>query len=366
MKQKTLWRLTGILMVIAIGTTCLVSLTCAEVVWHGYMLNRMYQPEGGPTRFRTDRISLSAAAQIDPKISAYVEVYYHPYVPAAAAAEPYRIYLESAYADFKLNQGTLRVGKGRRQTFGITPSYPNRKTTNYGIVSESFTQDRVQGIQYFFVNERGLDVGISLTTALRLGNRSIGDVTRDSRNVVADLADRDVPHEINENMEISGRIGMAYKSGLKFGITGSTSRLDPSDITFLNTSFTPGGTHSSKTRQRYGAYVTYPIKNYVLQAEWYGAKTSDISHNAWEITAGYEPKGMKPKAYVRYAQVNMGGAPTSSEYTWDKKQISVSFVKPIRPTVWLQLEYEHNMESPPGGTPSKPNDIGFLELFTGF
>ncbi len=75
---------------------------------------------------------------------------------------------------------------------------------------------------------------------------------------------------------------------------------------------------------------------------------------------------MKPKAYVRYAQVNMGGAPTSSEYTWDKKQISVSFVKPIRPTVWLQLEYEHNMESPPGGTPSKPNDIGFLELFTGF
>ncbi len=97
------------------------------------------------------------------------------------------------------------------------------------------------------------------------------------------------------------------------------------------------------------------------------AKTSDIKHSGWELLAGYNPKGMKPKAYVRYAVIDMDApAVAASQYTWDKQQIALSVVKPLRPSVWLQFEYERNMESTPAGTPDVKNDIGFVELFTGF
>lgn len=350
---------------------CLVSAARADIVWHGYTQTRFYQPEGGPGRFRIDRVSLNATAQLDPKITAYVEFYFHPYVPATTAAEPGRTYLESAYTDFKIDKwllpaGTLRVGKGRRQTFGITPAYSTRKVSNYGILSEMFTQDRAQGVQYFFVDKCGLDAGIGVTTAYRLGARGIGDINKDNRNTVLSLADRDVPQAPNENLELSARVGVARKDGIRYGVTGSYSKLDPDDLAFLNANF-PGITHSSQTRERYGAYFTVPRSNYILQGELYGAKTSDIFHNAWQILAGYDPKGMKPKAYVRYAQVNMDyDALAQSQYTWDKQQLTFSYVKPIRPSIWVQMEYEHNTENPPAGTAQVKNDVGFVELFTGF
>lgn len=340
---------------------------CAgEVVWHGYMLNRVYQPEGGPTRFRTDRVSLSASAQIDPKFSAYVEVYYHPFVPAVAAAEPYRTYLESAYADVKLGKGTLRVGKGRRMSFAITPSYPNRKTSNYGIFSEAFTQDRAQGIQYFWA-DKGYEAGVAVMTGMRLGNRGIGDVTIDGTNVVRNLADRDVPHDISETLQVDARMGLVTAKGLRAGITGTFGDLDQSDVDFLNSGVFPAATHTSKTHDRYGAYFMYPWSDYVVQGQYMKAKTSDIKHSGWELLAGYNPKGMKPKAFVRYAVIDMDTpAVAASQYTWDKQQLALSVVKPLRPSVWLQFEYERNMESAPAGTPDVKNDIGFVELFTGF
>ena len=368
MLRRTLWGLSASLVLAAVaGGYTPVSITgaqAADIVWHGYTLNRVYQPQGGPTRFRTDRVSLSAAAEIDPKLSAYVEVYYHPFVPAVGPAEPYRIYLESAYTDIKMNPGTLRVGKGRRMAFAITPSYPNRKTTNYGIFSEAFTQDRAQGVQYF-VNSKHYEAGVAVVTGMRIGNRAIGDVTLDGTNAVKSLADRDVPHDINETLQIEGKYGIILKNGAKIGVTGSFGHLDQSDVDFLNTEFT-GSTHTSKSHNRYGAYFTYPSGNYVLQGQYMLADTSDIDHSGWEVMAGYQPKGMKPKVFARYAAVDMDFAPTTSQYTWDKRQISLSVVKPLRPSVWLQLEYERNMESPPSGMADVRDDLAFLELFTGF
>jgi len=53
----------------------------AEVAWHGYAQHRFYAPQGGAARFRVDRVSLSATAQIDANTTAYVEWYFHNYVP---------------------------------------------------------------------------------------------------------------------------------------------------------------------------------------------------------------------------------------------------------------------------------------------
>ncbi|BCW98101.1 MAG: hypothetical protein KatS3mg024_0928 [Armatimonadota bacterium] len=347
----------------------------AEVVWHGYAQHRFYSPQGGAARFRVDRVSLSATAQIDPNTTAYVEWYFHNYVAAVSAAEPYRTYLESAYADFKLPVGTLRVGKGRRMAFAITPSYPARKLSNYGIFSEAFTQDRAQGIQYF-VNapDKGYEAGIALLTGMRIGNRGIGDVTLDGTNTVKSLADRDVPHDINESLQVDAKLGLLNKSGARVGITGSLGHLDRSDLDFLNGTETVGSTtvarfagpHTSRTHNRYGAYFTYPWKDYIAQGMYIQAKTSDIKHAGFELLAGYSPKGMKPKAYVRYAGVDIDIPVTASQYTWDKRQLGLSVVKPLKPTVWLQFEYERNMESQPAGTPKVKNDLAFVEIFTGF
>ncbi len=348
---------------------------CAEVVWHGYAQHRFYAPQGGAARFRVERVSLSATAQIDPTTTAYVEWYVHNYVPAVSAAEPYRTYLESAYADFKLQQGTLRVGKGRRMAFAITPSYPARKLSNYGIFSEAFTQDRAQGIQYF-VNapEKGYEAGIALLTGMRIGNRGIGDVTLDGTNTVKSLADRDVPHDINESLQVDAKLGLLRKDGARLGITGSFGHLDRSDLEFLNGTETVGGVpvarfagpHTSRTHNRYGAYFTLPWKDYIAQGIYIEGKTSDIKQAGFELLAGYSPKGLKPKAYIRYAGVDIDVPVTASQYTWDKRQVGVSVVKPLKPSVWVQVEYERNMESQPAGMAKVKNDIGFVELFTGF
>ncbi len=347
----------------------------AEVVWHGYAQHRFYAPQGGAVRFRVDRVSLSATAQIDPNTTAYAEWYVHNYVPAVSAAEPYRTYLESAYADFKMPVGTVRVGKGRRMAFAITPSYPNRKFSNYGIFSEAFTQDRAQGIQYF-VNapEKGYEAGVALLTGMRIGNRGIGDVTLDGTNTVRSLADRDIPHDINESLQIDAKVGLLNKAGARLGVTGSFGHLDRSDLDFLNGTDTIGGVpvsrfagpHTSRTHNRYGAYLTYPWKNYIAQAIYIEGKTSDIKQSGFELLAGYSPKGMKPKAYVRYAGVDIDLPVTPSQYTWDKRQIALSVVKPLKPTVWIQAEYERNLESQPAGAASVKNDLAYVELFTGF
>ena len=98
---------------------------------HGYMQNRIYAGDGASPEFRSERISVSALAGLPDDSSAYVEVYYQPWASASG------LYLESAYYDRPLGKGRLRVGKGRRITFGMTPSYPNRKTSNYGLVAEA-------------------------------------------------------------------------------------------------------------------------------------------------------------------------------------------------------------------------------------
>lgn len=367
-RRSLAWMLGSLAVLVVLATTAR-----AEIVWHGYTLNRVYQPQGGPTRFRTDRISLSALAQIDPKISAYVEVYYHPFVPAVSGAEPYRIYLESAYTDVKMGDGILRVGKGRRMAFALTPHYGNRKTTNYGIFSEAFTQDRAQGVQYF-VDKPGYEYGVAVMTGMRVGNRAAGYEPSDSITTMANLADRDVPHDISEGLMIDGKAAWISPAGLKIGVTGSVGELDDSDLAFLNGpaafGLDPGGSpvvHTSNTRTRYGVYAQYPRGNYILQGQYMWAQTSDIDHSGFEVLAGYAPKGMAPKAFVRYAEINMDTpAVAGSMYSWDKQQIAVSVMKPLRPTVWLQLEYEWNMEDPPPGVAEVRNNVGLLELFTGF
>ncbi|MEI6913518.1 MAG: hypothetical protein WCL39_00120 [Armatimonadota bacterium] len=335
------------------------------VLWKGYTQTRMYMDEGGPTQLRLERTSVSATYKASSINSFYIEGYWQPTLPDLPVYDKYKVYLESMFWDCKAGPGTLRFGKGRRQTFGVTPSYPNRKLSNYGITAETFTQSRVQGLQYFGVMKE-FDFGVGVLTGLHPGTTTSGDLTLASSKRLGSLGDKDIPTELSNHPEYSFRAGFKKPSGLRYGVTALTSRLDSEDLTFIRSKFP--GIHNDQTRNRYGAYVQAPIAPWYFLGEYYEARTSDVGHNGLALTLGYEPKNKKAmRCYARYDQVNYeGDAIASSQFTWDKSQISFSIVKPIDAKTWLQLEFEGNMEKVPAGGTGAHNDVAFLELFKAF
>jgi hypothetical protein len=358
------------------------SATAAEstpaVQVHGYMQNRFYFAPGATPEFRPERISVSATAELPSNSTAYVEVYYHPWASASG------LYLESAYYETQLGPGKIRVGKGRRMTFGITPFHSNRKTSNYGIVSEAFTQDRIQGVQYM-VQKGTLDAGIALHTGYRLGVRQIGEIPGDTeRNKlysVQHLCLRDPASgsgtpdsRQNSKLELSMRIGGRWQNGLKAGVSAALGRIDDADLKNLTTSaptnvLTPGGSPpllpgaTSKTRRVLGFDFTYKHpEGFVAQGELYASKLSSLNYNAWNILVGWEPP-VGWRFFARYAQQNMGAAANpANPLSRDTRQLSLSALQPLRKGLWMQYELELNTEKPG----KVRNNVFFAELFSAF
>ena len=345
---------------------------------HGYMQNRFYSAPAAGGEFRNERISFSLQANGFPNDSnAYVEVYYHPYASSSG------LYLESAYYDTPFGGGRLRVGKGRRLTFGITPSYGNRRTSNYGLISEAFTQDRIQGVQWVRKSAQ-FDYAFALHTAYRLGTRNIGEIPGDdARNVahqVPHLCLRDFPGALSHKLAFSGRVGHTMPGGAKVGLSYSTWALDDRDIADLKGTTTgllpknplTGATTAEpllasvtdKKAENWGFDMSWKKKSFIAQAEYYLGSISDLDYNAWSVLLGWEPpKGLK--FYARYGAQDSGLAATTNPLTWDTQQISLSVVQPIAKSVWMQYEFEINSEDTYNGKDVR-NNLFFVELFTGF
>jgi len=348
---------------------------------HGYFQNRVYDLPGDSLFFQEERVSVSAIAHLPKDMTAYTEVYYMPWL----AANKDGIYLESAYADMPFLGGHIRVGKGRGLNFGITPSYPNRKTSNYGMVAEEFTQDRIIGAQYYqTVNDTYY--GLTVQVNERPGTRTVGDPGSDANTTVigpastpvpmSHLADRDVPGDLDRNLAVVGRISHQWKEGLRLGASAMFSSetaqdlanyVDPNhtanslgaDTNNLATIF--GQKFTSTKKNRLEADGTYQKGHLVIQGELFKAEDSSLDRTAWDLLAGWETKSFR--FYTRYGQDNIGVAPLAAyPATWSKKQLTLSAVKPISQTVWLQLEQEFNTEE----KYSVKNNVTFLELFTGF
>jgi hypothetical protein len=336
----------------------------------GWMLNRLYG-EPGNAHFEMERISLSASKQVDSDIQAYVEYYYHHWVNRnVALASPW--FLESAYVDYTDKQGNhLRVGKGRNYCFGMVPTYGNRKTSEYGLIAETFTQERTVGLQYFgSTADKKVDFGVSAFNALPLGTRFSGTDQAVFRGdpFVAHLADKGE----GNNLSGSARVAVQLVEGAKLGASYRAGKLRPSDISFLvGKDLVLAGT-TDDTNHRWGLDFSYKHPSgAVVQGEYYDAKASTLDFKGWDALVGYEtpndPKGLR--LYARYGKLNLDPpAATANPYTWDQKQLILSAVKPLRAgkPVWLQLEYIKNDEDPPPGVSDVDNDVLFLELFTGF
>jgi len=397
--RKTVMSILAATLLLGIVSSMVLAAEAAPGVQiHGYMQNRVYAAAGANAEFRSERISVSAATALPNESNAYVELYYHPWSNAPAGGTAGGIYLESAYYDTPLGDGRLRIGKGRRMTFGITPSYPNRKTSNYGIVAEAFTQDRIQGVQYM-IQKEVLDFGIGIQSGYRLGNRRIGEIPGDNlRNAchqVQHLAFRDngsgggSPDEMSQKPEVSARLGGKWPGGFKGGISYSLGRIDQRDIAELGGAVPAGYTLTNLLRPKNpitGASPTTSLlsgatskkrnvggldfmytgpEGFVAQGEYYRAKVSDIKYKAWNLLAGFNPpQGWK--FFVRYSKLDMPSAILSDNpLSWDAKQISLSAVQPLRKALWIQYEYEINSEKTDTGESVK-NNLFFVELFSGF
>jgi len=340
----------------------------------GYMQNRGYNGDGINTTYKPERVALSTTATLPNDSLIYAEVNYH----AWASDRPF--YLESAYYDRPLGDGRLRVGKGRRLTFGIVPTFTNRKTSNYGIVSEAATQDRVEAVQYT-VKKGDIDWGIDIQRANRLGTRAIGEIPdeadRNASHTVRHLCMREIRGAPSHELVLSTRVGKSWKNGLNAGLSLSAAKLDDRDLVALttsssNNSLTPGATPSllpagTTNDNKLILGLDFTLKRpsgIVLQGEAFDFNVSKLNYNAWYLLLGLErPNGWK--FYTRYAEQNMDVAPTTNPLSWDVQQTVFSIVQPLNKNMWLQYEYEINSEDTDTGA-KVDNNIFFTEMYFRF
>jgi hypothetical protein len=345
-----------------------------NVELHGYMQNRFYSTESVSGRFVMERVSLQASSKLGEDTQAYVEVYLHPWltdqvVPGkyggSVTTEEFRTYLESAYVDMPLGSGRIRIGKGRQLNFGMTPSYPNRKTSQYGILAETFTQDRIVGAQ-FAMKKDMWDGGVTLYTDQSVGTRSIGDIAGSTR-VVPHLVDKDVPGAISGRLAVAGKVGVTTPC-FKFHASAAVGKLDPNQIDFIGTTFGLfSGVNKNRDHNKYGLDASYKRGSFIAQSEWYTGKFSFVGISGYNFLVGYEPKDTSSRrAYIRWAALNNDWAPTTNSASWNNQQLIMTIVQPIRKGIWAELDWEKNMQSPPAGSSQVKNDVLFLELFTGF
>ena len=351
---------------------------------HGYMLNRMYTNPSMSARFVTERFSLSAVAKLGEDGTAYVEYYFHPWLtdqvvsngltnvgvsPAGTnvTAEQSRTYMESCYVDLPLGPGRIRIGKGRQLNFGLTPSYPNRRTSQYGILSETFTQDRIQGFQWSAKSE-SLDGGVSFFTDQDLGTRDIGGCASAIAGVdiQSHIVDKDNGANISGRMAVAGRIGVTRPS-FQLHASAAVGGLNPAQLVPVNSAGSgwnrPANTNTD--HNKFGVDTVWSSGPFFIQGEWYTGKFSFLGITGYQLALGWQPKD-KPRYVVKWAAMDNDKAPTTNSRTWNVQQLTLGYVYPIRKGVWIEINYEKNMTSNPAGTTAPKTDMLFTEFFTGF
>ncbi len=323
------------------------SFVAAQVEVHGFTQARAIAGNNNYT-FRIDRFGLRLQQKIDDEFDWLTEIYVHPFPTPTSA-----VYMESAYLNWHLRDRlpwdfTVRFGKGRNETFAQAPYYSRRRTSDYTLFSEAYTQSRVLGIQTFSnFGPVQLAIGILNGYTPVLGGRqvpdfAVGDFIR------VPLGDGETAYNTDQNLAVSGRLG--YKNtvpvlgALNVGLSAYVSQTDAF----------PAVSDDEMNRYAVDGEFKTP-QGFLAQGQFLTGSTAGIDQGGGEILGGWE--SAQYGLYARYGTVTY-----DTNTLPDLNQIMLSAIYKIRPAIHFRLEGLINgedMKNLPGG--EVDNDVIFFE-----
>ena len=277
-------------------------------------------------------------------------------------------WFERAQAELKLpSLGSfaqkIRLGKWYRASFGIAPGYPNRKISDYSLVAEAFTHDRVTGLEYLTTFKKKLSLNFSVFNGENIGDRNIGtvDPTGNSQTVTI-VADREQLTTLDTDMNkgVSGKLGFIalgdnYKKAyhgngnfLSFDVFGEIgNKLSAGDFKKLDGYYGANSVnHGNVNKYRAGADARLVLGKFSSDTELFKGWTSNIQTVGFQILGVYKLLPKKVDLLARYGILNNVNVEhvESLPATWDKSQIQLSAKYYLATWAWIQAEYDFNFE----------------------
>jgi hypothetical protein len=339
----------AVLAAVVLGTAPITA-SADPVQVHGFLLARTIVTQSQYSE-RIDRYGFQFAQKLDDEFDWVVETYIH----SGEADARSRLYLESAYLNWHMGSKlpwdfNVRIGKGRNFTYGITPSYSSRRTTDYSLYSEAFTQVRVTGFQTFsnFADNK-VQLAVAVLNPYTWKSRPVPDFPLDPNYTAGNptglgfinipICDRDDDQSYTKRAAVSARLGYKDKIGdiaFNVGADGYATQNGPDK--------TPGGIKQKNSVNRFGldaeiksdmglmaqAQFTMAQSPYDLDKNAANGTEKLLNHNGGEALVGYEKD--KCGLYARYGML------TYDDKLQDLNQVMLSAVYKIRPTVHLRLE----------------------------
>lgn len=328
---------------VLIGST---SVAIAQVEVHGFMQARTALANNDYT-VRMDRFGLRLQQKIDDEFDWLTEIYVHPY-PAATST----VYMESAYLNWHLGQKlpwdfNIRFGKGRNETFAQTPYYSRRRTSDYTLLSEAYTQSRVQGIQTFS-NFGKVQIAIGILNPLASkdssGTRQVPDMPTGDW-VKVPFGDMENTDNTTDRIAFCGRLGfkdaVPVLGALNVGASAYVSEVGPG---------------KDNEQNRFGVDGEFKMPcGFIAQGQYIAGSTCGEDHSGAEIMGGWEKGALG--FYGRYGFLDY------DDNYQGMNQVMLSAIYKIRPTVHLRLEGLINGEdkNKTKGWAEVDNDVLFFE-----
>jgi hypothetical protein len=350
--------------VAAILIAGMASTAFSQVQVHGFLLARTIVTNNNYAA-RIDRFGFQFAQKIDDEFDWLVETYIHPSEADARS----RVYMETANLNWHLKERlpwdfTVRIGKGRNYSYGITPNYGNRHHSDYSLYSEAFTQMRVLGFQTFS-NFGNFQIAASLINPYRTSTGTPGNpLSRPvpdfplGRSISIPICDRDNDTgAVIQRVGFSGRLG--YKTSL-LNVGGSVyvSENGPDKIK---------GKSSENKVSRFGLDADLKTEIGIIAQAQFTVAQSPVDLNADNICEK-KLNHVGAESLIGYEKGKFGITARGGVLTYDDKfqsliQSIYSVVyKPV-PTVHLRLEAIVNSEQEDvkKNWKSIPNNVLFFE-----
>jgi len=326
---------TGLVVVMVMG---IASSVFAEVGTHGFILARSILTNNNYTA-RIERFGIKFSEKIDDEFDWVTEIYIHPQQPAGQG----RLYLESAYLNWNLQERvpwdfSVRIGRGRNYCYGQTPSYGRRRTSDYSLYSEVFTQLRVVGFQTFSNFGENIQLAVALINPYTNSGRFLPDFPVGD-NIRIPISDRDTESSTFNRVALSGRLG--YKNEL-FNVGGNLYISDPEEGTGAKSRFGLDGEVKLENGILAQAQVTMAkssidVPDYVNKVPGAGGilvpgskGIQDVNHMGGEVLVGWEQD--KVGLYARYGMVSF------DDEMQALNSIMLSAVYKILPRIHFRLE----------------------------